>query len=64
MTDFYQKPLKIMTSKILKCHNFSRTFHCKELNDQSLETVGKFCHLGDTIGSSEGAVDSVKVVAI
>ena len=30
-----------------------------ELIDQSLETVEKFCYLGDTIGAREGGFDSV-----
>ena len=30
-----------------------------ELNDQSPETLQKFCYLGDTIGPRESAVDSI-----
>ena len=28
-----------------------------KLNDQSLEAVGKFCYLGDTIGAKRVTVD-------
>lgn len=39
--------------------SIAKDFTVTKLNDQPLEIVKKLCYLGDTIGATTGATDSI-----